>query len=108
MQSEYANRLLYIATLALAKVSILSLLMILTAADLHRRLGIVLTVVIAVWGIASVFVAAFQCGFDEPWRFFGAGSSCFSMVWIFAVSNWLVTDGMSRSPSGVQWAPSTC
>lgn len=54
--------------------------MILTAADLHRRLGIILTALIAVWGLVSEFVAALQCGIEEPWRFFGEGSSCFSLV----------------------------
>lgn len=80
MQSEYANRLLYIATLAFAKLSIISLLMILTAADLHRTFGIALTVLISVWGVVGEFVAAFQCGAREPWRFTGAGSKCVSIV----------------------------
>ncbi|KAF2786903.1 hypothetical protein K505DRAFT_354168 [Melanomma pulvis-pyrius CBS 109.77] len=78
-KSEYANKLLYIATLALAKLSIISLMMILTASDLHRRLGITLTTFIAVWGIASVLAAAFQCGIKHPWHSFGQGSSCFSL-----------------------------
>jgi len=80
MQSEYATKLLYIATLALAKLSIISLMMILTASDLHRRLGIILTAFIAVWGIASELAAAFQCGIIEPWHSFGPGSNCFSLV----------------------------
>jgi hypothetical protein len=79
-QSEYATKLLYIATLALAKLSIISLMMILTASDLHRRLGITLTTFIAVWGVASELAAAFQCGISEPWHFFGQGSKCFSLV----------------------------
>jgi hypothetical protein len=54
--------------------------MILTASNLHRNLGIVLTVSIALWGFVSEFVAAFQCGVDEPWRFIGVGSKCVSMV----------------------------
>jgi hypothetical protein len=80
LQSEYANRLLYIATLALAKLSIISLLMILTAADLHRRLGVVMAVSIALWGVVGDFVAAFQCGANEPWRFFGPQSDCLNLV----------------------------
>lgn len=80
LQSEYANKLLYIATLALAKLSIISLLMILTASDLHRNLGVGLTAVIALWGIASELVAAFQCGLIEPWRFVGVDTHCMSLV----------------------------
>jgi hypothetical protein len=54
--------------------------MILTAATLHRKVGISLTIFIATWGMISELVAAFQCGVEEPWRFFGLGSDCFSMV----------------------------
>lgn len=80
MQSEYANRLLYLATLTFAKLSIISLLMILTASDLHRRLGITITTFIVVWGVVGEFVAAFQCGAKEPWRFMGETSTCVGMV----------------------------
>jgi hypothetical protein len=45
--------------------------MILTASSLHRRLGWILTGFIAIWGIMSEFVSAFQCGNVEPWRFIG-------------------------------------
>ena len=54
--------------------------MILTASDLHRNLGIGLTGFIALWGIASEFVTAFQCGTVEPWRFFGPEVHCFDLV----------------------------
>ncbi|CAO2652760.1 Nn.00g021710.m01.CDS01 [Neocucurbitaria sp. VM-36] len=79
-KSEYANKLLYIATLAFAKLSIISLLMILTASDLHRNLGIGLTGFIALWGIASEFVTAFQCGTVEPWRFLGPEVQCLDLT----------------------------
>jgi hypothetical protein len=45
--------------------------MILTASSLHRRLGWILTGFIAIWGVMSEFVSAFQCGNVEPWRFIG-------------------------------------
>ena len=79
-KAEYANKLLYIATLAFAKLSIISLLMILTASDLHRNLGIGLTAFIALWGFISEFVAAFQCSSVEPWRFIGPESRCLDLV----------------------------
>ncbi|KAL6710958.1 hypothetical protein ACN47E_006833 [Coniothyrium glycines] len=75
-KGEYVNKLLYIATLAFAKLSIISLLMILTASNLHRNLGIGLTGFIALWGIVSEFVTAFQCGAKEPWRFIGIEGQC--------------------------------
>ncbi|ORX91865.1 hypothetical protein BCR34DRAFT_271458 [Clohesyomyces aquaticus] len=67
-KSEYANKLLYIATLAFAKLSIISLLMILTASPLHHWIGRSLAASIAVWGVLSIFASAFQCGAHEPWR----------------------------------------
>jgi hypothetical protein len=79
-KAEYANKLLYIATLVFAKLSIISLLMILTASDLHRNLGIGLTGIIALWGFISEFVAAFSCGSSEPWRFINSGHGCLDMV----------------------------
>ncbi|KAF2475868.1 uncharacterized protein BDR25DRAFT_212428 [Lindgomyces ingoldianus] len=77
-KSEYATKLLYIATLAFAKLSIISLLMILIASELHRRLGIFLSTFIAVWGIVSEFATAFQCGTHEPWRSFLGERNCFN------------------------------
>jgi len=72
--------MLYIATLAFAKMSIISLLMILTASQTHRHMGFGLTGFIAVWGMLSELVAAFQCGTHEPWRFLEAGEKCVDMV----------------------------
>jgi hypothetical protein len=79
-KAEYANKLLYIATLVFAKLSIISLLMILTASDLHRNFGIGLTCIIAVWGFVSELVAAFQCGRVDPWRFIGPAHRCLDLV----------------------------
>jgi hypothetical protein len=79
-KAEYANKLLYIATLAFAKLSIISLLMILTASDLHRNLGIGLTGIIALWGVISQFVVAFQCGSLESWRFIEPRHRCLNLV----------------------------
>lgn len=79
-KAEYANKLLYIATLVFAKLSIISLLMILTASDLHRNFGIGLTGIIAVWGFVSELVAAFQCGSMDPWRFIDAAHRCLDLV----------------------------
>ena len=77
--------MLYVATLALAKLSIISLLMILTASKTHRNMGIGLTAFIALWGIITVLVAAFQCGSSAPWQSFGSGSSCLDMVWSYGL-----------------------
>jgi hypothetical protein len=80
VQGEYANKLLYIATLAFAKLSIISLLMMINIAVPHRNIGIGLIAFIAIWGVVSVCVGALQCGPAEPWRFIGAGNTCVSLV----------------------------
>ncbi|KAF1832567.1 hypothetical protein BDW02DRAFT_554610 [Decorospora gaudefroyi] len=79
-KGEYANKLLYIATLGFAKLSIISLLKILTASVLHRNLGLVLTGFITLWAFLSTFVSAFQCGPVEPWRFIRAEHRCLDLV----------------------------
>jgi hypothetical protein len=91
-QSEYANKILYISTLALAKLSVISLLINITASDLHQHLGIGLTVFIALWGGISVCIGALQCGTKSPWRFIGAGSSCLSLVRSDMRARWSHTD----------------
>mgnify|MGYP004537318443 CR=1 FL=1 len=80
MQAEYANKILYIATLALAKLSIISLLMILTASDRHRRLGLGLTGFIALWGVVSMITTSFQCGSTYPWRTDDRERDCINLV----------------------------
>jgi hypothetical protein len=84
VQGEYANKLLYIATLALAKLSIISLLMMIKASDLHRNIGVGLTVFITTWGVVSICVGALQCGTDKPWKFIGGIGSCTSLVSILS------------------------
>ncbi|KAK7187760.1 hypothetical protein PSPO01_05962 [Paraphaeosphaeria sporulosa] len=79
-KAEYANKLLYIATLTLAKLSIISLLMLLTASHSHHKFGWVLTVSIALWGIVTELVAAFQCGAQKPWLFHGDDAHCLSVA----------------------------
>jgi hypothetical protein len=80
MQGEYANKLLYIATLTLAKLSIISLLINIVSSDTHRTLGIALTGIIVSWGIISIVVGALQCGPHEPWRFIETTHKCVNLV----------------------------
>ncbi|KAH7063967.1 hypothetical protein BKA63DRAFT_538115 [Paraphoma chrysanthemicola] len=78
-KAEYANKLLYITTLVCAKLSIISLLMMLTELNLHRHLGVGLTITIALWGLVSIFVICFQCGSSEPWRFIERQNQCLNL-----------------------------
>jgi hypothetical protein len=107
-QAEYANKLLYIATLSLAKLSIISLLMLLTASNSHRQFGWALTAFIALWGIITEFIAAFQCGTQKPWEFLGEDAHCLSVVCHCrsrGSRNHRLT--VSRQASGAPSAPST-
>jgi hypothetical protein len=54
--------------------------MILTASDFHRNLGLSLAGFIALWGILSGLISAFQCGTSEPWLFLGRQDECFDLV----------------------------
>ncbi|KAJ4987855.1 hypothetical protein SVAN01_06585 [Stagonosporopsis vannaccii] len=80
LKAEYANKILYITTLALAKLSIISLLMILTASDKHRHLGLGLTGFIALWGLVSVIATSFQCGRTHPWRTSNRERDCIDFI----------------------------
>ncbi|KAF1925229.1 uncharacterized protein M421DRAFT_103286 [Didymella exigua CBS 183.55] len=80
LKAEYANKILYIATLALAKLSIISLLMNITASDRHRHLGLGLTGFIALWGLVSVIATSFQCGGTYPWRTSSREGQCIDFI----------------------------
>lgn len=72
--------MLYIATLGFAKLSIISLLMILTASQTHRHFGLALAGFMALWAAFSICVLAFQCGTTQPWRFSSNREMCFNIV----------------------------
>lgn len=97
--------MLYIATLGFAKLSIISLLMMLTASKLHRNLGLALACFIALWAVFSICVSAFQCGTIEPWRFLGNNRICFDIACL-AVDFTITMLTVSRSLSGVPWVSS--
>lgn len=79
-KAEFANKLLFIATLAFAKLSIISLLMFLTISDIHHMMATGLAATVALWGVVAEFVAAFQCGTQDPLRFIGPEHHCQNLV----------------------------
>ncbi|USP73548.1 hypothetical protein yc1106_00822 [Curvularia clavata] len=79
-KAEYANGMLYIATLGFAKLSIISLIMILTASKSHRHLGLGFAAFMVLWAAFSICVLAFQCGTTHPWRLLGDKEMCFNIV----------------------------
>lgn len=106
-KAEYANKLLYIATLVFAKLSIISLLKMLTESTLHTNLSIALIAIISVWGFVSIFVAAFPCGKVEPWRFIEPRDKCLNLVGTTPTPVNKSCSPWSRYHSGSAWGSST-
>ncbi|PQE06245.1 hypothetical protein CJF30_00005174 [Rutstroemia sp. NJR-2017a BBW] len=67
-QSEYAAGMLYIITLAAAKLSIVLLLRNISPDVTHTRINTILGSLISSWCIGSVFALAFQCNLPRPWN----------------------------------------
>lgn len=100
--------MLYIATLVFAKLSIISLLVILTASEIHRNVGIVVIVLISLWGIVAEFVIGFQCGPVEPWRFFHRSAHCLDLVSEISFSRFSKISADNYRPYfGALWVSST-
>ncbi|KAJ5456637.1 hypothetical protein N7530_011911 [Penicillium desertorum] len=69
MKAEYAATILFIASICFSKLSLLVFIRNLTPASLDRRFALVLGISIAVWAIASIFTAAFQCRVPQTWNY---------------------------------------
>lgn len=76
-KSQYATKFLYVATLASAKLSIISLMVMLTASELHRMMGILLGSFITIWAFSSEFAVAFQCKIPRTWDSLGDAANCY-------------------------------
>ncbi|OQE32642.1 hypothetical protein PENFLA_c001G08127 [Penicillium flavigenum] len=69
MKAEYAATILFIASICFSKLSLLVFIRNLTPASLDRRFALVLGISIALWTIASIFTAAFQCHVPQTWNY---------------------------------------
>ncbi|TQV93819.1 hypothetical protein V2A60_004018 [Cordyceps javanica] len=68
LKCMYAANVLYIATLAVTKIS--ACMTVMNVAPLDRRRGIFsVMAVIGLWAVASVATVLFQCQVSEPWNF---------------------------------------
>lgn len=70
--------ILYIITLAFVKASTLLLIARLAVARAHQLMIRVLSVVVALWMVASVVALAFECQLPDPWNY--SGGKCFDVV----------------------------
>ncbi|KAL9079934.1 MAG: hypothetical protein Q9157_001226 [Trypethelium eluteriae] len=68
----YAGNLLFIASLALAKLSIVVLIHQITPSESHRRLNYAISALVTVAAVTSIFAEAFQCALPTVWLLSGA------------------------------------
>ncbi|KAJ6184522.1 hypothetical protein N7519_005823 [Penicillium mononematosum] len=69
IKAEYAATILFITSICFSKLSLLVFIRNLTPAPLDRRFALVLGISIALWTIASIFTAAFQCHVPQTWNY---------------------------------------
>jgi hypothetical protein len=74
----YAASLLYIAALACAKVSTLTLLLALTPLAGHRKPIIMVAGLVVAWGVCALIASAFQCNLPHTWAY--QTGKCFNQV----------------------------
>ncbi|OAA69825.1 hypothetical protein ISF_03095 [Cordyceps fumosorosea ARSEF 2679] len=69
LKAYYASTILYIMALCPAKASMSLLISRVSrqAADKHLLATRIVTAIILAWGLASIFIVAFQCGSARPW-----------------------------------------
>ncbi|EGX93900.1 hypothetical protein CCM_02170 [Cordyceps militaris CM01] len=69
LKAYYASTIMYIMALCPAKASMSLLISRVSrqAADKHLLATRIATSIIVLWGVASVFIVAFQCGSTQPW-----------------------------------------
>ncbi len=64
----YALSILYILTLAAAKIAALIFINRLTASRVYLVVLCASIGLVALWGLAALFAFAFQCGLSHPWN----------------------------------------
>lgn len=77
-KAGYAASLLYVASLACAKVSTLTLLLALTPLSGHRKPIIAVGGLVVLWGLAALISTAFQCNLPHAWAY--QTGKCFNQV----------------------------
>lgn len=77
-QTLYAGVLLFVASLALAKLSIVVLIHHITPSWRHRQLNHAIAALITVGTITSIFAEAFQCALPTVWLL--SGQKCINRV----------------------------
>ncbi|KAH8660814.1 hypothetical protein BGZ60DRAFT_530820 [Tricladium varicosporioides] len=66
-KSTYASGILLIFSLVLTKLSVISFMQSLSPSTINLRSGYAIAAFLALWGVVSVFVSAFQCSLPNPY-----------------------------------------
>ncbi|EMC93958.1 hypothetical protein BAUCODRAFT_216315 [Baudoinia panamericana UAMH 10762] len=66
---SYATNVLYLMVLGLAKASVLLLIWRLAVIRSQRVTVMVLSSLVALWMVASIFTVSFQCNLPQPWGY---------------------------------------
>lgn len=98
-KNQYAANLLYIASLALARVSVLIFVMQLSPRRTYKQVSLGLIITISVWSLLSVFTLAFQCSIPKPWDFYG--DRCLDRVSVWT-SEWALDWWIDRLRFGLR------
>jgi hypothetical protein len=58
---------MFIASLGFSKLAVVAFVHNLTPSELHRKINLGVTILVSLWLVCSVLVAAFECGPSRPW-----------------------------------------
>ncbi|KAI1186937.1 hypothetical protein F5B17DRAFT_453842 [Nemania serpens] len=75
LQADYASFVFQLIALALIKWSISSSIQQLSPSAQHKRLNLVLRVIVGIWLLTAVLTSLFQCALPTPWDYIH-GSQC--------------------------------
>lgn len=78
MQADYSSNLLFIASLAVSKISSLFLFCQITPVVLYRRQALALGALITLWTVTCLVASALQCWLPSPWK--SLSTQCFDQV----------------------------
>ncbi|KAF2278076.1 uncharacterized protein EI97DRAFT_373989 [Westerdykella ornata] len=88
LQSEYASTILLFASLGFSKLAIGAFVHNLTPSKLHRKINYGIGIVVGLWIICSMLVAAFQCRVPRPWDRLLKERCTDRFAWWNAIAGW--------------------
>ena len=78
MKMIYIGKLLFIASVNLARLSIIDFIGLLAVSDWITRLNRIIFSIVSLWTVIALFAFAFQCQLPLPWN--SEASRCIDQV----------------------------